>query len=97
MCRGSIAETVAVCGIELVTKKDSDCIRQALQENEKFESEYAKNAKPSLSGKNIDEAMEANPIEVKSKALEPGTPTNTRKYSSGTRKPSKERKKLGKH
>ncbi|KAG5881198.1 hypothetical protein JTB14_034977 [Gonioctena quinquepunctata] len=68
MCRGSIAETVAVCGIELVTKKDSDCIRQALQENEEFESDYTKNAKP-----NIDEVMEVNPMEGKSKALEPGS------------------------
>ncbi|KAG5861576.1 hypothetical protein JTB14_026231 [Gonioctena quinquepunctata] len=58
MCRGSIAETTAVCGIELVSKMDSNCIRQALQENEQFESEYAKNMKPSLSGKNAEEVME---------------------------------------
>ncbi|KAG5862639.1 hypothetical protein JTB14_004268 [Gonioctena quinquepunctata] len=72
MCRGSIAETAAV---ELVTKKDSDCIRQVLQENEEFERENAKNVKPSLSGKNVAEVMEVNLIEEgKSKAQEPGTP-----------------------
>ncbi|KAG5891892.1 hypothetical protein JTB14_021151 [Gonioctena quinquepunctata] len=74
MCRGSIAETVTACGMELVTKEDSDCIRQALQENEEFESEYANNAKPTLSGKNVEEAMEVNPTEGKSKAPEAGTP-----------------------
>ncbi|KAG5862109.1 hypothetical protein JTB14_028619 [Gonioctena quinquepunctata] len=54
-------------------KEDSDCIRQALQKNERIESRICKNAKPSLSGKNIDQAMEVNPMEGKSKALESGT------------------------
>ncbi|KAG5858402.1 hypothetical protein JTB14_029714 [Gonioctena quinquepunctata] len=81
MCRGSIAETSAVCDIELVSKKDSDCIRQTLQENEQFESEYAKNTEPSLSGKNAEEVMEVNLTEDgKSKALEPGTPIKASKY-----------------
>ncbi|KAG5867484.1 hypothetical protein JTB14_037683 [Gonioctena quinquepunctata] len=46
----------------------------ALQENEEFESEYANNAKPTLSGKNVEEAMEVNPTEGKSKVPEAGTP-----------------------
>ncbi|KAG5881650.1 hypothetical protein JTB14_036759 [Gonioctena quinquepunctata] len=64
----------------------------------RIQSEYANNAKPTLSGKNVEEAMvKPNGREIQSTGSGTSSPTNTGKYSSETRKLSKERKKSEEH